>query len=230
MQSRLHLRQRALLFAVLAVGTLSCVLRAEGVPQQQQQAPAPVERRPAQQPHPGMQDGSRQGNARSRVMHGEHLAEWMSRHSSLTLQQQQQALQNEPGFHTLPAPTQQRMQERLSQLDAMPPAKRQRIMDRTEAIERLSPDQRAQVRGAMSQLGSLPMPERHEVARTFRALRDLPEQQRMAALSSGRYGALPNEQDRAALMNLLRVEPMLPPPEARPNGPTQMPPGTQAFH
>jgi hypothetical protein len=79
-------------------------------------------------------------------------------------------------------------------------------------MERLSPVQRSQVRGAMQQLGSLPPDQRMEVARSFRQLRGLPPDQRMAAMNSGRYRWM-NDVQRTTLINLLQVEPMLPPPE-----------------
>lgn len=198
-------------------------------PPRPQQSPAPIERR-APQAHP-------QGNAYPMVSaappgqrhpfrgaHGEHLAGWMSEHSNLTLQQQEQALGQEPGFGDLPVETQQRYRNRLAQLAAMNPQRRQNLLARNEAMERLSPTQRAQVRGAMSQLGALPQDQRRAVAQTFRSLRDLPPDQRTAALSSGRIGNQLDGNQRNVLNNLLTVEPMLPPPNhparsAFPQGP-----------
>lgn len=145
-----------------------------------------------------------------RTGHGEHLAEWMNQHSSLSPTQQQQALEREPGFHDLPQPTQERMRQRLSQLNTMAPAQRQRLLARNEAIEHLAPDQRSELRGAMQQLGALPPDQRRSVAHSFRELRDLPVDQRMAALNSDRYRGTLNETQRSALTNLLRVEPIVP--------------------
>ena len=145
---------------------------------------------------------------------GEHLAEWMNQHSNLSPQQQQQALDREPGFHDLPQATQQRMHERLGELNAMPPQERQRLLANTEIMERLNPNQRAQVRGAMQQLGSLPADQRDAVARTYRQLRDLPPDQRSAALNSDRLRGQFNDAQRNTLNNLMRVEPMLEPPQA----------------
>src|SRR5882757_7964660 len=51
----------------------------------------------------------------------EHLGQWMDRHRNLSLQQQQSALEREPGFRDLPSQTQQRMREHLGQLNSMPP-------------------------------------------------------------------------------------------------------------
>ena len=142
---------------------------------------------------------------------GEHLAEWMNRHSNLNPQQQQQALESEPGFHDLPPQTQQRMRDRLTQLNSMSPEQRQRLLERNEAMEHLNPDQRAQVRGAMKQLADLPEDQRRYVARTFRGLRELSPAQRENVLSSERFDHLTPEQ-RSALTSLMKVEPLLPPP------------------
>ena len=177
-----------------------------------QQAPAPIERRP-----PATQPGTRgpqgQGGGARLVgpgrPKGEHLAEWMNQHNNLTLEQQQEALGREPGFRELPAATQQRMRERLSQLNAMSPNQRQRVLDRNEAMERLTPEQRGQVRGAMQQLAGLPPEQRKPVAQSFRELRQLPPNQRMGVLFSPRYSWM-NAEQKSALVHLIQVEPMLP--------------------
>jgi hypothetical protein len=145
----------------------------------------------------------------------EHLAQWMDRHSNLSLPEQQRALENEPGFRDLPQPTQQRMRDRLTQLNNMSPEQRQRILDRTEAMERLTLPQRQQVRGAMQQLGGLPEDRRRLVARAFRDLREMPQPQRQAILDSDRFRGQFSDQERSTLSNLLAVEPYL--PVRRPN-------------
>lgn len=181
-----------------------------------QQAPAPIERR---SPNAGNGTGSGtandfpNGGAPHRGFpgpRGEHLTDWISQHSNLSLQQQEQALGQEPGFRDLPLETQQRYRNRLAQLDAMNPQRRQRLLARNELMERLTPNQRAQVRGALGQLGGLPPEERKAVANTFRTLRDLPPDQRIAALNSGRMGPPLNPAQRAVLDNLLTVAPILP--------------------
>lgn len=159
---------------------------------------APQPRRFNQGPQPG---GNRQQGAR-----GEHLAEWMNAHRNLTPAQQQQALENEPGFRDLPPQTQQRYRDRLAQLNAMDPARRAEILKLNEHMEGLTLQQRGQVRGAMQQLGALPPDQRHVVARSFNELRRLPPDQRAAAMSR-----IPlNDAQRSALNNLMTVEPMLP--------------------
>jgi len=175
----------------------------------QQERPAPIERRP---PPTGamVQPGSQQHlvgpNGRRG---GEHLPEWMAQHQGMTLEQQQAALDREPGFRELPPQTQAQMHQRLAQLNAMTPEMRARTLAHTEAMERLSPAQRSQVRGVMEQLGSLPMEQRRQVMRSFRELRMLPPEQRMGLMNSPRYGWLSYEQ-RVVLTNLIVIAPMLP--------------------
>jgi Protein of unknown function (DUF3106) len=144
----------------------------------------------------------------------EHLAEWMDRHSNMPLEQQQRALQNEPGFHDLPPQTQQRMLDRLSRLNNMPPDQRRRILERNEVLEHLTPNQRQQVRGAMQQLGALPTDRRRVVARAFRDLRDMPPSQRQATMDSESFRSQFSDNERGTLSNLLAVEPLLPAPKS----------------
>ncbi len=176
----------------------------------QEGQPAPIERRPPAgvMVRPGgvpeqhlVGPNGRRG--------GEHLPEWMNQHQGMTLEQQQQALDREPGFRELPQQTQLRMHQRLAELNAMSPIQRQRLLEHTEAMERLDPVQRSEVRGAMRQLGSLPPDQRRQVVRSFRELRMLPPDQRMGAMNSPRYGWMTYEQ-RTTLTNLLQIAPMLP--------------------
>ncbi|MDW5266257.1 MULTISPECIES: DUF3106 domain-containing protein [Acidobacteriaceae] len=152
-----------------------------------------------------------EGRQGSRGQNQEHLEQWMNRHSNMPLDQQQRALDNEPGFRQLPPQTQQHLRNRLTQLNDMPPEQRRRLIERNEAIERLSLPQRQQVRGAMQQLGALPMDRRRMVARAFRDLREMPPSQRQAALNSDRFRSQFSPQERGTLGQLLDVEPLLPP-------------------
>jgi hypothetical protein len=151
----------------------------------QQQRPAPVERRlPPGRVQPGQPyaapgqpyatPGQRHLVGPDGRRGGEHLPEWMNQHGGMTLEQQQAALDREPGFRQLPPQTQMQMHQRLAQLNAMTPEQRARTLAHTEAMERLNPAQRSQVRGALEQLGSLPMDQRRQVMRSFRELRMLP--------------------------------------------------------
>jgi len=183
--------------------------RPQAQPQQQQPAPggggsrlAPIERREG-----GATVSANPGGS----TRGEHLAEWMNVHRNLSPPQQQQALENEPGFHDLPQATQQRMRDRLAQLNSMPADQRDRLIQRNEYMEHLTPQQRDQVGTATRNWASLPPDQKSAVGRSFRALRQLPPDQRAAALNSGRYTYGFNPQQRSALSGLMGVEPMLPP-------------------
>jgi hypothetical protein len=165
---------------------------------------------------------SNQDRQRGRPQNQEHLEQWMNQHSNMPLNQQQRALEKEPGFRQLPPQTQQHLRERLNQLNNMSPEQRRRLIEHNEAIERLTPPQRQQFRGAMQQLGSLPMDRRRMVARAFRDLREMPPAERQSVLNSDRFQGQFSPQERGTLNQLLNISPYLPDPHA--NGAPQ-PPG-----
>ncbi len=137
----------------------------------------------------------------------QHLSAWMDQHRNQPIQQQQNALENEPGFHTLKPQEQERMHQRLQQLNAMPPQQQQRVMARTEAMERLPPATRQQIRGAAAQLGSLQPDRRRAVASAFHSALSMPEGQRQGWLNSPQTRAQFNDQERTTINNLLQVAP-----------------------
>lgn len=145
----------------------------------------------------------------------EHLAQWMDRHSNLPLPEQQRALENEPGFKSLPPLTQQRLRNQLIQLNNMRPEQRRRLLEHTEAMEQLTPPQRQQVRAVMQEYRALPIERRRMVARAFRDLRDMPQPQRQAILNSDRFRGQFSNQELGTLSSLLAVEPYI--PVQRPN-------------
>jgi Protein of unknown function (DUF3106) len=146
----------------------------------------------------------------ARNVGGASHPQWMDRHSNLPLAEQQRALEREPGFRDLPSQTQQRMLDRLTQLNGMSPEQRRRIIEHTEAMERLTLPQRQQVRGALQQLGGLPEDRRRLIARAFRDLREMPPPQRQATFNSERFRGQFSDQERDTLSNLLAVEPYIP--------------------
>lgn len=169
----------------------------------------------APQTHPAAPSRSAVGPGRNQ----EHLPQWINRHSSLSPQEQQRALEHEPGFHQLAPDTQQRMRNRLTELNNMSPERRQRVIERNEALERLSPNQRQDVRGAMSDLRALPLDRRRAVSRAFRQLRSEPQQQRQSTLQSDQFRSQFSPSEQNTLNNLMRVEPLLPPQNAPPSSP-----------
>lgn len=219
---RRHVRTLPVLLSLIVLGSSAWPLAAHPQSQQTVQHPAPVVRQapPAQPQHPASAQGD-QFVAHS-GQNQEHLQQWMQSHGNLTLEQQQHALDNEPGFHQLSPEAQQRMHQRLTQLNGMSPEQRQRTYARTEAMERLAPEQRQQVRTALTGLGSLPKDRRMYVAREFRAMRDMPISERQAFLNSPAMRAEFSDQERLVLNNLFEAAPYLPPP-AQPNAAPAMP-------
>ena len=141
----------------------------------------------------------------------QHLNEWMTAHRSLSPEQQQSALDAEPGFRQLKPEEQQRMHNLVTRLNSMSPEQRQRTIARTEWMEHLAPPQRQQVRSAMAQLGSLPQDRSYAVGRAFRSLQAMPPGERQAYLNSPQFQRQFNDQERGTLSNLLNVSPLLPP-------------------
>ena len=141
----------------------------------------------------------------------QHLSEWMDAHRNLSPQQQQSALEQEPGFRQLRPEQQQRMYNQLSRLNSMSPEQRQRTIARTEWMEHLAPQQRQQVRSAMAQLGGLPQDRSYAVGRAFRSIQAMPPAERQFYLNSPQFRGQFNDQERDTLNNLLNVSPLLPP-------------------
>lgn len=166
---------------------------------------------PQQQRFGGQQGGAVMGpqNNAARTR-GEHLDQWMQQHHNMSPQDQQRALQREPGFNQLPQQTQQRMMQRLNRLNSMDPQQRERVIQRGEAMERLNMQQRVQVRSAMGQLSALPEDRRRAVARSFRELRSMPPAQQNQMLNSPQYRQQFSDEERGTLGNLLSVSPLLP--------------------
>ncbi len=143
-----------------------------------------------------------------------HLGSWLARHGNLTPQQQERALQSEPGFNRLPPETQQKLMNRLQQLNRMPPNQRQRTIDHIEALERLSPQMRQQVRGSFQDFHALPEDRQRMVRKAFRDLREYPPEQRQALMNSSQFQAQFTPRERGILGNILAVEPYHPVPRS----------------
>ena len=139
-----------------------------------------------------------------------HLGPWLQRHGNLPPEQQEKALESEPGFARLPAEQQQKLLNRLRQINRMPPNQRQRTVDRIEAMERLSPQMRQQVRMSVQEFHALPADRQRMVKKAFRDLREYPPEQRAVMMNSGQFQAQFTPQERGILGNILAVEPYQP--------------------
>jgi hypothetical protein len=168
---------------------------------------APCFARPAQQtPRPRFENNNQP-----------HLGTWLQRHENLTPEQQEKALQSEPGFNRLPPETQQKLMDRLRQLNRMPPAQRQRTVDSIEAMEHLTPQMRQQVRASFQDFHTLPEDRQRLMKKAFRDVREYPPEQRAAMMNSGQFQAQFTLQERQILGNILAVEPYQPPRKSGPS-------------
>jgi hypothetical protein len=140
----------------------------------------------------------------------EHLGEWLRQHQDMTFQEQEHALRTEPGFNRLPAAKQQRLLERLQQLDAMPPAKRERMLARLETWERLSPEQRQQVRVGILEVHQMPFDRQVMIHRAVRDLSEFPQSQRGGILNSPEFRHHYSDYERQVLATLMMAQPYEP--------------------
>jgi phage-related protein len=152
--------------------------------------------------------------SRPRYENNQHLGTWLQRHGNLPPEQQERALQSEPGFNRLPPETQQKLLNRLRQINRMPPNQRQRTVDHIEALERLSPQMRQQVRASFQDFHALPEDRQRMVRKAFRDLREYPPEQRQVLMNSGQFQTQFSPQERSILGNILAVEPYHPIPRS----------------
>jgi hypothetical protein len=149
--------------------------------------------------------GAPTGNVR-----GPHLGNWLQSHQGQSFASQENSLRQEPGFNRLPQPQQQRLIDRLHQLNAMPPQQRQRMIGRNENFERLSPQGRQAFLGSAQELRNMDPTRSQQVRAAFRVLRDMPPGQRDHVLNSPAYRSMYSDHERQVLGNLLSVEPYTP--------------------
>jgi hypothetical protein len=170
-------------------------------------APPPAVR----QNHPAQQPRVNPPNAGVRAAQNqEHLQQWMENHKSLSLPDQQRALQNEPGFHELPPQVQQRELNQLERLYNMNPQQRDRTLQRNEILEHMTAPQVQQYRGAVQNFAAMPPDRRRVMARAILDLREMPPEQREQLINSPRFGAQFSEGERSTIRTLLSVEPYPP--------------------
>lgn len=158
----------------------------------------------------GVSTGNKEQNGHAQPPSRPHLAQWLRQHQNMTLQQQERALRNEPGFDRLPQRHQQRLLNRLQQLNAMPPRQRERTLQRMEALEKLTPQQRRQVHSVMQEVGGLPPQRQRMMRKAFHDLSQLPQEQREAILGSPQFKDQFSDRERQILGTLMSVQPYLP--------------------
>ena len=140
----------------------------------------------------------------------EHLGPWLNQHRDMSLGAQERALRNEPGFNRLSPATQQRLFNRLQQLNAMPAARRAQTLDRLETWQRLSPAQRKRVRNGIQEVDQMPMTRQRMMHRAIRDLSEFPLAQRPAILNSPQFRYRYSDHERQVLGTLMLAQPYMP--------------------
>lgn len=141
---------------------------------------------------------------------GPHLGSWLQSHQGQSFAGQENALRREPGFSRLPQRQQQRLIDRLHQLNSMNPDQRQRWIGRNENMERLSPDRRQAVRNSVQEYTNMDPGRKDLVRGAYHVLRDMPPAQREHVLNSPAYRSMYSDREREILGNMLSVEPYHP--------------------
>jgi hypothetical protein len=166
-----------------------------------QRAEARPEFRPQPQANAPRSGGITAPEARPRA---QHLEQWMENHKNLSLEEQQRALQNEPGFRELPPQVQQRQINTLARLYAMDPQQRERILNRVEGLERLNPEQQQQWdRAVLQQLNAVAPPRRRLMTRAIIDLRAMPPDQRQQVIDSPAFAAQFSPDERETIRTVL---------------------------
>lgn len=137
----------------------------------------------------------------------EHLEKWMQSHSSLSLANQQRALQNEPGFRELPRQVQQNRLNMLGRLYNMNPQQRSRMLNGVENLERLSPQQQQQWDHAVQQLHGSAVPRRSMMIHAIADLREMTPEQRQQVIDSPRFAGDFSPEERQTISTILTVYP-----------------------
>ena len=119
-------------------------------------------------------------------------------------------LRSDPSFNRLPQGEQQKLVDRLHQVNQMPEEQRQRWLARNEMIEHLSPQERMSVNLSGRRFAALPADRQALMKGAFRDLRSVPPEQRQTVLNSARYQGAFSPEERGILSDMLRVEPYQP--------------------
>lgn len=184
-------------------------------PQSQGRSNGNFQERPQQEnfaptSRPGVNGSRPNSNGARQPYGGPHLQDWLNRNQNVPLQEQEKQLRNDPSFKRLPKADQQRLTQRLRQMDSMPEQQRDRRLARNEMLERLSPEQRMSINRSGREWSALPADRQMQMRRAFQDLRGVPIDQRQTVLNSSRYQNMFTPEERGILSDFLKVEPYQP--------------------
>ena len=148
-----------------------------------------------------------------------HAGDWLRRYKDLAPDEQERALQNDPGFRSLPPARQQMLRQRLQHFSSLPPQQQLRVLNRMETWEHLTPEQKQQARQVFSQMRQLPPDRQRQVITAVHDLRAMPPDQRERIINSDRFKSMFSDQEREMMRGATRLP--LAPPEANEGGPQE---------
>ncbi|HJX84634.1 MAG TPA: DUF3106 domain-containing protein [Candidatus Angelobacter sp.] len=176
-----------------------------------------------QQQHPGAHGPAPRPNVNNNKNHPkadnkqEHKAgDWLLKNQTLPPDQQEKALENDPGFQKLPPERQAQLKERLRKFNSLPPEERQRAVQRMQFMESLTPQQREQFQQANQQFQGLPENRKLLVRTALRHLRQMDPQGRQQQFQSDQFRNTFSPQEQELLKSLSGISP--------PENPAQEPP------
>ena len=138
---------------------------------------------------------------------GYRAGTWIRAHRNLTPDQQEKALENDPGFKKLPPERQAELKNNLRRFNNLPPQQRERALRRWEFLESLTPTQREQLRQANQELKALPEGRELMVHKALRALRQMTPEGREEAYKSDRFRNTFTGQEQDILKRLAAISP-----------------------
>jgi len=136
---------------------------------------------------------------------GLHGGDWLRRHSGLSPQEQQKALNNDPEFRKLPPDIQDRLRSRLQRFNSLPPQQQQRMLQRLDRWNHLSPAQRDRARGLFQQFRGLPEDRRQAMVQAFHSLRAFPPDQQQKMLDSPPYSNTFSDSERNIMRGMTEL-------------------------
>lgn len=185
------------IFGAVALAWLAAV----AVTADAQRSPSPQHLLPQAQ-------GKNSGPAKKKTAQPEHrMGEWLEAHKNLPPDQQEKALESDPGFKNLPPLQQAKLRDQLRRFNSLPPAQRERALIRMRFLAGLSPAQRAQIRQAQRELQGLPEDRRLMVHKAVRHLSQMDPQQRAEVMQSDRFKSTFSDQEQGILRQLAAINP-----------------------
>lgn len=135
------------------------------------------------------------------------LGAWLRAHKDLPIDQQEKALENDPGYKGLSAQRQNELKERLRKFNSLPPQQKEKALRNMEYWEKLTPEQKEQVKQAHQHMETLPAERKTMVRQALRHLRKMSPGERAQEFASDKFKKDFSDQEQTILRNLAEINP-----------------------